>query len=113
LIPHYLIASKTPVDAGAPAQATFRTFGRPPQDTFRRLQEERVLTEFKESCVQIWNPQNNNGHNLAASADFIRSQGAGRTFEMPDGWNNVFGMERFRAAEGLFDEKAAATVGPL
>ena len=32
-----------------------------------------------------------------------------RPFEMPDGWNQVFGIERFRVAEGLFDAKAALT----
>lgn len=109
LTPHYLISAKTPVDAGSAAQAIYRTFAKPPQDSFRRLQEERVLGEFKESCVQIWNPQVNNNHNLAASTDFIKSQ-PGRTFEMPDGWNNIFTTDRYRAAEGLFDEKAALTV---
>ena len=28
---------------------------------------------------------------------------------MPDGWNQVFGLERYRATEGLFDVKAALT----
>lgn len=37
----------------------------------------------------------------------------GRGFEMPDGWNNVFGLERFRAAEGLFDEKAVVAVSAV
>lgn len=32
-----------------------------------------------------------------------------RPFEMPDGWNQVFGIERFRVVEGLFDAKAALT----
>ncbi len=112
ITPHYMVASKTAVDAGAPAQATYKTFARAPKDSFRRLQEDRVLTEFKESCVQIWNPQNNAGQNLAASADYIRST-PGRTFEFPDGWNNVFGYDRFRAAEGIFDEKMALTVRAL
>ena len=34
----------------------------------------------------------------------------GRPFEMPDGWNQVFGVERYKAVEGLFDAKAAYTV---
>lgn len=37
----------------------------------------------------------------------------GRGFEMPDGWNNVFGIDRFRAAEGLFDEKAVVAVSSI
>lgn len=108
IIPHYMVTSKTAVEAGAAAQATYRQFARPPKDTFKRLQEERVLTEFKESCVQIWNPMNNQGQNLAGSADYIKSL-PGRTFEFPDGWNNVFNYDRFRAAEGMFDEKMALT----
>jgi actin-related protein 4 len=30
-----------------------------------------------------------------------------RPFEFPDGWNNVFGVERFKVVEGLFDASAA------
>ncbi|KAI9834995.1 MAG: hypothetical protein M1819_002718 [Sarea resinae] len=54
LTPHYLISSKSPVEAGAVAQATYKTFANPPSDSFRRFQEERVLAEFKESVVQVW-----------------------------------------------------------
>jgi hypothetical protein len=32
---------------------------------------------------------------------------------MPDGWNQVFGAERFRPAEALFDENAAITVSVI
>lgn len=31
----------------------------------------------------------------------------GRPFEMPDGWNQMFGVERYRVSEGLFDAKMA------
>ena len=109
LTPHYLVASKRPVDAGAAAQATMRSFATPPHASFRRLQEERVLTEFKESCVQIWNAAAYGGSNLSANIDTAKNL-PGRAFEMPDGWSNVFGIERYRAAEGLFDETAAVTV---
>ena len=109
LTPHYLIASKRPVDAGAAAQATMRSFAISPHASFRRLQEERVLTEFKESCVQIWNAAAYGGTNLSANIDTAKNL-PGRAFEMPDGWSNVFGIDRYRAAEGLFDETAAVTV---
>lgn len=108
------MASKSPVDAGAPSQATYKTFATAPHDSFRRLNEERVITEFKESCVQIWNPARNpNGANstLQASIDWLRAQQEpGRPFEMPDGWNNVFGIDRYRVAEGMFDEKGGLSV---
>lgn len=110
ITPHYMVSGKSPVDAGAPAQATYRSFAQPPSAGFRRLQEERVLSEFKENVVQVWNPERNNGQSLANSMEFLRAQEASKPFEMPDGWNNVFGPERYRPAEGLFDDKAAITV---
>lgn len=30
-----------------------------------------------------------------------------KPFEMPDGWNTIFGVERFKVVEGLFDHRAA------
>ncbi|MCJ1316447.1 NuA4 histone acetyltransferase subunit [Xylographa vitiligo] len=113
LIPHYLVTSKTPVDAGAPAVATYRSFDpkTAPSPSFRRLQEERLLTEFKESVVQVWpGPGRLSGQNSlgGTNEEAARAQ-QGRPFEMPDGWNQMFGTERYRAAEGIFDVKAAIT----
>jgi len=104
LTPHYLVKSKTAVDAGAPAQAFYKTLNIPPHDSFRRLEEERVLTEFKESVVEIWPGPGrlSNGTN-----EEIAKSMPGRPFEMPDGWNQVFGLDRFRPAEALFDANAA------
>ena len=110
LIPHYMVSSKTAVDAGASAQAVYRSFATPPKESFRRLQEDRTLAEFKESCVQIWNPARNSNTSLQSSMDFIKAQEPGRPFEMPDGWNNVFGVDRYRAAEGLFDHTCSLGV---
>jgi len=59
--------------------------------------------------VQIWNAAAYGGSNLSANIDTAKNL-PGRAFEMPDGWSNVFGIERYRAAEGLFDETAAVTV---
>lgn len=99
-----MVQSKTPVEAGAPSQAIYRKFEVPPTESFRRLQEERVLTEFKESVVQVWTGPGrfNSGNN----EDLAKAQPP-RPFEMPDGWNQVFGAERYKAAEALFDAKAA------
>jgi actin-related protein 4 len=109
LTPHFMIASKTPVDAGAPAQATYRKFETPPSQTYRILQEERVLTEFKESVVQVWpGPGRLSSGTTTGTTneDFAKSQ-PGRVFEMPDGANQLWGVERFKVAEGMWDEKAA------
>jgi actin-related protein 4 len=104
LTPHYLVKAKSQVDAGVPAQAFYKTFNIPPHDSFRRLEEERVLTEFKESVVEIWPGPGrlSNGTN-----EEIAKSMPGRPFEMPDGWNQVFGLDRFRPAEALFDANAA------
>lgn len=111
LTPHYLITSKTAVDAGSPSQATYRTFppSTAPSQSFRYLQEERVLTEFKESVVQVWpGPGRLAGHTQqgGTNEDVAKAQ-PGRSFEMPDGWNQMFGVERYRAVEGVFDAKMA------
>jgi actin-related protein 4 len=111
LIPHYLVTSKTPVDAGAPAIATYRSFapGTAPDASFRAFQEERVLTEFKESVIQVWpGPGRLSSHAASGTPneELARSQ-PGRPFEFPDGYNQMFHAERYKPAEGIFDVKAA------
>jgi actin-related protein 4 len=112
LIPHFMIASKTPVDAGAPAQATYRKYEPKPTDSFRALEEERVLTEFKESVVQVWNgPGRLTSTNPGGMTNLEYAKGQpGRVFEMPDGSNQMWGVERYTVAEGMWDEKAALPV---
>ena len=112
LTPYYLITSKTPVDANAEAVATYRSFpsGQEPHSTFRALQEDRVLTEFKESVVAVWpGPGKLGGHSPhgTPNVELAKSQ-PGKPFEMPDGWNALFpALDRFRPVEGLFDTKMA------
>lgn len=112
ITPHYLITSKTPVDAGAPAQATHRTFtsGLEPHPSFRQFQEERVLTEFKESVVNVWTGTGRlGGHSQQGGTNIdAAKQHPGKPFEMPDGWNQMFpALDRYRAIEGVFDHKMA------
>lgn len=110
LTPHYLVKTKSPVDAGAPPNATYKTFPVPPRASFRANEEERVLTEFKESVVEVWPGPgrftNDSNQDLARSTP-------GRPFELPNGWNNVFGSERFRVAESLFDTTSTLTSDTL
>lgn len=111
LTPHYMVSSKAAVDAGAPANVIYRKFEFEPDESFRRLQEERVLTEFKESVVQIWGgPGRLSGGQQGTTNEEVVRGLPGRPFEMPDGWNQVFGAERFRIAEGIFDSKMAFNV---
>jgi len=107
---HYQILGKVPVEVGKPAEATLRTNwpdDKPPTDSFRRFEEERVLTEFKECTAQIWaNPSPIPANNPDGSPP----NGVGaRTFEFPDGFNLVFGSERFRITEGIFNPRAMLT----
>ncbi|KAF2803879.1 Actin/actin-like protein [Mytilinidion resinicola] len=104
LTPHFMVASKSPVDAGAPAQAIYKKFEVPPTASFRRFEEERVLTEFKESVVETWNGPNR--LSVPGTEESLKSA-PGRPFEMPDGYNQLFSAERFKVAEGLFDASSA------
>lgn len=111
LVPHFMVKSKTPVDANAPSSATYLNFEKPPTESFRINEEERVLTSFKESVVQVWQGPgrlDSPGQGGATNSDYIKSIPP-KPFEMPDGWNTVFGLERFKVAEGLFDNNAAYT----
>lgn len=109
LVPHFMIASKTPVDAGQPAQAVLRKYTTPITPSFRVLEEERVLTEFKESVVQVWAGQGKLSSVMQSglsNRDYMKTQ-PGRPFEMPNGANQLWAEQRFDATEGLFDEKNA------
>jgi actin-related protein 4 len=111
LIPHYMVKSKQPVDAGAPSNAIYAQFAKPPSDSFRKLEEERVLTSFKESVVQAWQGPGrleSPGQGGYSNMDHVRTLPP-KPFEMPDGWNQVFGFERFKVAEGYFDARSAYT----
>ncbi|ROT43599.1 Actin/actin-like protein [Sodiomyces alkalinus F11] len=109
LVPTFMVENKSPVDAGAPAQYKLRNFGYPINDSFRHYEEERVITEFKESVVEVWrgpgkllNPQNE---------ELARSQ-PGRVFEFPNGANQMWRDQRYRVSEGMWDEAAALPTPP-
>lgn len=104
LVPHYMVKTKIAVEAGQPSQATYRQFEKPPSNSFRLWEEERVLTEFKESVVQVWDQ---NGRLKSGGNEERARQYPNRPFEMPDGWNQIFGAEKFFPVEGMFDAEAA------
>ncbi|KAJ5195175.1 Actin-related protein 4 [Penicillium cinerascens] len=111
ITPHYLISSKTAVEAGQPPQAKYKTFpaDKAPDATYRALLEERTLSEFKECVVQVWpgpNKLSATGPTGVSNEEMARSS-PGRPFEFPDGYNQLFGADRFRVVESLFDAKAA------
>lgn len=102
--PHFLVENKTPVDAGAEANARLRTFPYEITPSFRAYEEERLMTEFKESVVEVWRgPQKLTAPTVE---DFVRSQ-PGRVFEMPDGSNQMWREQRYKVTEGMWDDSAA------
>lgn len=104
-----MVKSKQQVDAGAPSNAIYNQFAKAPSDSFRKLEEERVLNSFKESVVQAWQGPGrleSPGQGGYSNMDHVRTLPP-KPFEMPDGWNQVFGAERFKVAEGYFDARSA------
>ena len=111
ITPHYLISAKAAVEAGQTPQAKYKTYpaDKAPDASYRALLEERTLGEFKECVVQVWpGPTRLSalGPTGVSNEDMARTS-PGRPFEFPDGYNQVFGVERFRVVESLFDAKAA------
>jgi len=104
VVPSFMVENKKPVEAGAPADYRPKKFDFEIAPSFRAFEEERVLTEFKESVVEVWRGQGK----LAApqNEEYARSQ-PGRVFEMPDGSNQMWREQRFKVSEGMWDETAA------
>ena len=116
IIPHYLIQSKQPVDAGQPAQAVIKEYSDKslaPSASFRKFQEEKVVLEFKESCLQAWYNQNVPFRGQGEAITREQHQQYMHSFEFPDGYNQTFSYERFKVVESLFDHQAyiAAPLG--
>ncbi|KFH40669.1 Actin-related protein-like protein [Hapsidospora chrysogenum ATCC 11550] len=103
LTPTFMVENKTPVDALAPAMVRLREFPFEISSSFRAYEEERVLTEFKESVVEVWRGPGR--LSAPGNEDYVRTQ-PGRVFEMPDGYNQMWREQRYRASEGMFDETA-------
>ncbi|KAH8682151.1 actin family [Xylariales sp. PMI_506] len=107
VVPTFLVENKTPVDAGAPAQATLRKFPFDIHSSFRAYEDERLLTEFKESVVEVWRGPGKFSN--PGNEDLVKNQ-VGRIFEMPDGANQMWREQRFRVSEGMWDEAAQLPV---
>lgn len=108
---HYQVLSKSPVEAWKPADAIYRIFapGEEPTDSYRRFQEDRVLTEFKECTAQVWTGPGPLPSTAQDAASAMLSSPGGRPFEFPDGFNVVFNAERFRVTEGIFHPPSMLT----
>lgn len=107
LTPTFMVENKTPVDALAPPQFRQRQFPFEISDSFRSYEEERVLTEFKESVVEVWRGPGR--YNTPGNEEYVKTQ-PGRVFEMPDGYNQMWREQRFKVTEGMWDENAGLPV---
>lgn len=95
IVPHYKVIRKSAVDAGITANFVEREC---PNTTksFNEYSLMRVMQEFKETICQISEAPYR--ENLLASRPL-------RCFEFPNGYNNSFGIERFRIPELLFQPR--------
>ncbi|CAN8101458.1 unnamed protein product [Discula destructiva] len=106
--PTCMIRDKTPVDAGQPPNARLHKFGFELHPSFREFEQEKLMTEFKESVVEVWKGPGR--YVTPGTEDWIKSQ-PGRVFEMPDGYNQMWREQRYKVCEGMWDEtQAYATV---
>ncbi|KAL2210430.1 Actin/actin-like protein [Sarocladium strictum] len=107
LTPTFMVENKTPVDDRAAAQFRPRKYGFEISPSFKAYEEERVLTEFKESVVEVWRGPGR--YSAPGNEDYVKTQ-PGRVFEMPDGYNQMWREQRMRVSEGLWDENAGFPV---
>uniref|UniRef100_A0A060TBR0 ARAD1D34012p n=1 Tax=Blastobotrys adeninivorans TaxID=409370 RepID=A0A060TBR0_BLAAD len=105
ITPRYLVGSKQPVGAGEPAIFTKRTVPEPIDSTFHQLEVDRVITEFKETMVQVrpgeQGPSSEGSGNSSSQDQTITA----RPFEFPDGYNASFESERCTVVESLFNPR--------
>ncbi|KAI9013356.1 actin family [Phycomyces nitens] len=100
--PQYKIANKRPVESGQPPQVELRD--RPnTTESFNDYQTSRVILEYKESVCQV--------SEMAYDEGIIASRPQ-KPFEFPDGYNNSFGMERYKLPEILYQPREFINVPP-
>lgn len=108
LTPTFMVENKTPVDALTAPQVRLRKFPFEISDSFRLYEEERTLTEFKESVVEVWRGPGR--LSAPGNEEYAKTNLGGRVFEMPDGWNQMWREQRFKVSEGMWDENAGLPV---
>ncbi|KAJ3120850.1 1-phosphatidylinositol-3-phosphate 5-kinase [Physocladia obscura] len=93
VVPHYNVRTKLPVSAGQIPSPDI-LLNRKATQSFHNFAAQRVLDEFKETVLQVSEFNFNPG--------YLQNR-ALKAFEFPDGYNNSFGMERFRLPEIVFN----------
>ncbi|KAF9423041.1 Actin-like 6A, partial [Podila epigama] len=94
VVPQYLVAKKSPVEVGQKPIVKLRD--RPATASYHKAMQMRVIHDYKESVCQVaettYNEQNISG----------RPQ---KPYELPDGYNQNFGVDRFKIPEIMFNPK--------
>lgn len=96
LIPQYRVKSRKPVEAGREAsweERTERVAEGATTKSFEQYHEEKLLHEAKESLAQVLDQTWDESVALSRPS---------RNYEFPTGYNDIFGIERFRSGEVLF-----------
>ncbi|KAK8064805.1 actin 4 [Apiospora phragmitis] len=91
-------SSDPKIEPSHPPQTQLR-----PPSSYRAYEDERLLTEYKESVVEVWRGPGR--YSNPGNEDLVKTQ-PGRIFEMPDGSNQMWREQRFRVSEGMWDETA-------
>ncbi|KAG0245645.1 actin family [Mortierella sp. GBAus27b] len=94
IVPQYLVAKKTPVDPGHKPVVTLRD--RPATASFHRMMQMRAIHDYKESVCQV-SEMTYNEPNI--------TQRPQKPYELPDGYNLNFGVDRFKIPEIMFNPK--------
>lgn len=93
LVPQFLVKSKKACDPGKPSQATLREDRlRATAPSFRAYHTMQLLNDFKECVGQV------------LETPWDEAQAAARPskmYEFPDGYNDAYGLLRFKAPETL------------
>ncbi|CAO1619365.1 unnamed protein product [Parajaminaea phylloscopi] len=110
LVPQYRVKSRKPVEAGREAsweERSERAAEGATTDSFKQYHEDKLLHEAKESLSQVLDQVWDESLALGRPS---------RNHEFPTGYNDVFGIERFRSGEVLFQpslwESAEGVLSP-
>ncbi|XP_022790120.1 actin-like protein 6B isoform X2 [Stylophora pistillata] len=94
IVPPYLIASKETSKEGGPAVFTKKNNIPPLTKSFHRHMVNETIQDFQASVLQVSD---------GPYDESILGNIPGVVYEFPNGYNNTFGVERFKICEGLFD----------
>ncbi|KII95776.1 hypothetical protein PLICRDRAFT_96688 [Plicaturopsis crispa FD-325 SS-3] len=106
LYPHQLIASKLPVEPGAPPRFTLREDRiAGTTDSWKLWYETKEIDEWIQSVAGVLDQGWNDQYVLAAQRPV-------RQYEFPTGYNTYFGPERFNVGEQFFFHSQALASNP-